>query len=75
MWKHHTSKHLEEEEISFSMKIIKQHRSLFSHQTQEAVLIKMMDSKAVAILNSKGEFNCCSIWRLSVVVGDKEYQE
>ena len=75
MWKHHTSKHQEEEEISFSMKVIKQHRSSFSRQTHEAVLIEMMDSGSVDILNSKGGFNRCSIPRLSVVLGDKEYQE
>ena len=75
MWKHHTSKHREEEEISFSMKIIKQHRTSFSRQTHEAVLIEMMDSGDVDILNSKGGFNRCSIPRLSVVVGDKEFKE
>ena len=75
MWKHHTSKHREEEEISFSMKIIKQHRSSFSRQMHDAVLIEMMDSEAVDILNSKGGFNRCSIPRLSVMLEDREQQE
>ena len=73
MWKHHSSKHREEEEISFSMKVIKQHRTSFSRQTHEADLIEMMDSGE--ILNSKGGFNRCSIPRLSVMVGDKEHEE
>ena len=57
------------------MKIIRQHRTSFSRQTHEAVLIEMMDSGDVDILNSKGGFNRCSIPRLSVVVGDREYKE
>ena len=55
------------------MMVIKQHRTSFSRQTHEAVLIEMMDSGE--ILNSKGGFNRCSIPRLSVMVGDKEHEE
>ena len=74
MWKHHSSKHLEEKgEISFTMKVIKQHKTSFSRQTHEAVMIEMMDKGS--ILNSKGGFNRCSIPRLGVMVGDREHED
>ena len=74
MLKHHSNKHQEEEgEISFTMKIIKQHKSSFSRQTHEAVMIEMMDKGN--ILNSKGGFNRCSIPRLVVMVGDREHED
>ena len=45
MLKHHFNKHQEEEgEISFTMKIIKQHKSSFSRQTHEAVMIEMINT-------------------------------
>ena len=55
------------------MKIIKQHKTSFSRQTHEAVMIEMMDQGN--ILNSKGGFNRCSIPRLGVMVGDKEHED
>ena len=74
MWKHHSTKHPEEEgDISFTMKIIKQHKTSFSRQTHEAVMIEMMDQGN--ILNSKGGFNRCSIPRLGVMVGDREHED
>ena len=74
MWKHHSNKHQEEEgEISFTMRIIKQHKTSFSRQTHEAVMIEMMDRGN--ILNSKGGFNRCSIPRLGVMVGDREHED
>ena len=74
MWKHHSTKHPEEEgDIDFSMKILKQHKTSFSRQTHEAVMIEMMDQGN--ILNSKGGFNRCSIPRLGVMVGDKEHED
>ena len=73
MWKHHSSKHPEEEEISFSIKVMKQHKTSFSRQTHEAVLIEMADKGN--ILNSKGGFNRSTIPRLSVMVGDREHED
>ena len=73
MWKHHSSKHPGEEEISFNMKVVKQHKTSFSRQTHEAVLIEMTDRGH--ILNSKGGYNRCSIPRLSVMVGDREHED
>ena len=58
-----------EEEVVFSMKVLKQHRSAFERQVIEAVLIEMEDDGS--LLNSKGGFNRCALPRLQVVIGDK----
>ena len=58
-----------DEEVVFSMKVLKQHRSAFERQVIEAVLIEMEDDGS--LLNSKGGFNRCALPRLQVVIGDK----
>ena len=68
MAKHKMMEHLEEE-VVFSMKVLKQHRSAFERQVIEAVLIEMEDDGS--LLNSKGGFNRCALPRLQVVIGDK----
>ena len=66
----HMAKHnMMEEEVVFSMKVLKQHRSAFERQVIEAVLIEMEDDGS--LLNSKGGFNRCALPRLQVVIGDK----
>ena len=68
MAKHKMMEHLEEE-VVFSMKVLKQHRSAFERQVIEAVLIEMEDDGS--LLNSKGGFNRCALPRLQVMIGDK----
>ena len=68
MAKHNMMEHLEEE-VVFSMKVLKQHRSAFERQVIEAVLIETEDDGS--LLNSKGGFNRCALPRLQVVIGDK----
>ena len=68
MAKHNMMEH-PEEEVVFSMKVLKQHRSAFERQVIEAVLIEMEDDGS--LLNSKGGFNRCALPRLQVVIGDK----
>ena len=68
MAKHNMMAH-PEEEVVFSMKVLKQHRSAFERQVIEAVFIEMEDDGS--LLNSKGGFNRCALPRLQVVIGDK----
>ena len=68
MAKHNMMEH-PEEEVVFSMKVLKQHRSAFERQVIEAVLIETEDDGS--LLNSKGGFNRCALPRLQVVIGDK----
>ena len=68
MLKHNLIQH-PDQVVTFSMKIIKKHRTCFARQTHEAVMIEMMDGGN--ILNSKGGFNRSSIPRLTAMVGDK----
>ena len=71
MLKHHVTDHPElKDPIDFSMKVLKTHKTAFSRQVHEAVLIKMNERND--ILNSKGEFNRCQLPRLSVMMGERE---
>ena len=74
MMKHHVTEHPEiQEPVDFSMKVIKAHRTPFTRQIHEAVLIQMNEKNG--ILNSKSEFNRCQLPRLSIMMGVKEVLE
>ena len=74
----HMSKHWltvhghDQQKPEFGMKVIRSHKSAFSRQVHEAVLIEMAEG---GLLNSKGEFNRCEIPRLTVHMGQKEWED
>ena len=67
IWKHKTIAH-PDEEVTFSMQIIKKHFSSFERQVTESIYIEVHQREN--ILNSKSGFN-----RLSVMMGEKEHTE
>ena len=72
IWKHKTIAH-PDEEVTFSMQIIKKHFSSFERQVTECIYIEVHQREN--ILNSKSGFNRCLIPRLSVMMGEKEHTE
>ena len=76
MLKHIVEKHPEEkiETIEFRAKVIKYTRSAFERQIRESVLIQENKDNHY-ILNSKSEYNRCSIPRLTTKMGEKELKE
>ena len=74
MLKHHILEHSgREENLPFSMKILRSHMTAFSRQIHEAVVIQRNERKT--IMNSKGEYSRCRLPRLSVMMGKKEMEE
>ena len=67
--KHATLEH-PGEDVTFSMKVIRKHKSCFARQVHEAVLIEMAEREN--LLNSKNTFNRCSIPRLTIVNTEKK---
>ena len=72
MYKHWLTEHQTEEKPTFSMKILKRHKSAFVRQISEAVLIEMHSEKDT-ILNSKSEYNRCQLPRLNVKMGENDF--
>ena len=70
MFKHKVLHH-PDEEITFTMSVLKKHSSSFSRQCAESVAIEMRKG----LLNSKNSFNRCSVPRLQVIVDDKPHSE
>ena len=70
MWKHVTAEHadVDKEKVVFSMKVMKNHRSALQRQVHEAILIELHEGEPV--MNSKGEYNRCTLPRLSVMFGE-----
>ena len=70
--KHYVDSHMGEDwdNIRFNMKVVKFSRTSFERQIYESVLIQ--ENRAHNLLNSKSEFNRCSIPRLTLKMGDKE---
>ena len=66
--KHKSIKH-PNEEVTFSMKIVKRHPTCFQRLCHESVLIEMNEN--CNILNSKNSFNRAAIPRLAIMVSDK----
>ena len=71
MVKHHVLEHQEiEGKISFSVKILRFHRTAFSRQIHEAVKIQLNENNN--ILNSKGEYSRCRLPRLRAILNKNE---
>ena len=70
--KHKSLKH-PNEEVTFSMKIVKRHQTCFQRLCHESVLIEMNEN--LNILNSKNSFNRAAIPRLAILVSDKVIEE
>ena len=75
MLKHYLTNHSEEspQEMIFRMKILCFKRSAYERQIHESVLIQQ--NRNHLLLNSKSEFNRCSLPRLTVKLGDREMDE
>ena len=75
MLKHYLDKHQEDrpEDMFFRMKVLSFKRSAYERQVHESVLIQQ--NRKHMLLNSRSEFNRCSIPRLTVKLGDKEMTE
>ena len=73
MLKHYLDRHLGErmEDMVFRMKVLHFKRSAFERQVHESVIIQQTRSHH-HLLNSRSEFNRCSIPRLTVKLGEKE---
>ena len=67
---HH--REMDPDTVKFKMKPIKFHKSAFERQIHESVLIQA--HKDHILMNSKSEYNRCSIPRLSVQLGKKIYR-
>ena len=72
MLKHAVIHHpdLEPSRVEFRMKILSSHKTAFERQIREAVLINK--HSGVRLMNSKLEYNRCSIPRITVKTGNKE---
>ena len=60
----------EEQEIKFNMRVLKFHRSAFERQIHESVLIQSY-RRENNIMNSRTEFNRCSVPRLGVKMNER----
>ena len=73
IWKHKVVSH-PDEEVTFTMKVIKKHKSAFERQVQEFILIELNQVDG-NILNSKSGFNRCLIPRLTIMMGDRVMED
>ena len=71
MVSHHEGEDMEE--VKFGMKILKYARSSFERQISEAVTIQQ-EQDSHEILNSRAEYNSCSLPRLTTRMGDEEME-
>ena len=67
MFKHKANEH-ENEDITFTMSVLKRFPNSFARMCAESVAIEMRNG---SLCNSKNSFNRCSIPRLSIITGDK----
>ena len=75
MLKHWSAEHSQEckpGDIKFGFSVVKSHKSSFARQIHESVLIFRGGQN---VLNSKSEFSRCTVPRLGVTFGDKQYEE
>ena len=74
--KHIATKHRGEDldNIKFGMKILKQTKTALERQVTESVKIQEEQERHY-ILNSKSEYNRCSLPRLTARLGSKEYDK
>ena len=75
MLKHFILKHQDDrpEEMIFRMKVICFKKSAYERQVHESILIQQ--NRHHHLLNSKSEYNRCSLPRLTVKVGEREMEE
>ena len=73
MFKHKTLEH-KDEEVTFTMRVLKRHKSALERQVHESILIEMKQKEG-NILNSKSGYNRCLIPRLSIMMGDRVLSE
>ena len=75
MLKHYLDQHQEEDMSSmvFRIKIVSFKRTAYKRQIHKSVLIQQ--NREHNLLNSRSEFNRCSLPRMTVKVGDKEMGE
>ena len=76
MLKHAVGVHPEQDpvEVQFGMKVIKYTQSSFERQIRESVTIQV-ERKHHHLLNSRSEYNRCSLPRLCAQIGEGEYKE
>ena len=76
MLKHIVAVHSEEEieDIEFHARIVKYTRTAFERQIRESTLIQESRENN-HVLNSKAEYNRCSIPRLTTKLGEKETKD
>ena len=76
MLKHALTTHQEQEmnEVQFGMRIIRSCQSSFERQVYESVAIQQ-ERKSHHILNSRSEFNRCSLPRIAAQIGENEYEK
>jgi hypothetical protein len=72
MLRHYVDSHMGEEfdSVKFPMKVIRYKRTSFERQILESVLIH--ENRCHNLLNSKSEYNRCSIPRITLNMGDSE---
>ena len=72
MVKHYIECHEEEEmeEMIFGMRIVKAHKTAFTRQISESVIIQSEKQKHV-LLNLKSEYNRCALPRLTAQIGEE----
>ena len=69
MFKHQQIEH-PDQEVTFTMKVLRKHTSAFSRMVEESTLITLNQNSS-KILNSKSGFNRSQIPRLTVSMGEK----
>ena len=76
MLKHIVGEHPEMDlsEVEFGMKVLKYTQSSFERQIRESVVIQVERQKH-ELLNSRSEYNRCSLPRLCTQVGDGQYKQ
>ena len=76
MLKHALLNHKEQEmeQVVFGMKIIRTCTSSFERQIYESVTIQQ-ERKEHFVLNSRSEYNRCSLPRISTQIGEQEYKK
>ena len=76
MLKHALTEHEEQDmgELKFGMQILRTCKSSFERQIHESVVIQQ-ERKHHHILNSRSEYNRCSLPRISTKIGDNEYKK
>ena len=75
MLKHAVNHHptMNPEHVKFEMKVLSSHKTAFARQLREAVLIEKFAGPN--LMNSKLEYNCCSIPRIVMKMGNEDKED